>query len=442
MIRGHLLVEIQQGWPGQAAGEVSQQERSRSSQPLDELAHVLAPAAGSAVIRRRAPSSEGSLRLVCFPYAGNPRLLLPADSPRAAATAVRLSGEGSWVWKARVAQLAALGVSAGLLSRPPVNALTLAIGNGGADDVPLLTYLSEIVGEEVTVSVRIRPHRPNSKPVLLLIAVDGRVLGYAKVGGNSLTRTLVRNESSVLNGFGDEERERLSFDVPRVLHHGSWHDLELLVVTALRGGRGSPRDPERRAMREIAARSQLDYIPLEASRVWTQMWARLAGMPSEDASVAAVVAAGRALSDRIGDERLLFGGWHGDWTPWNMSSAGERLSVWDWERSSASAPIGLDVAHHLLMVANHRRRLDGWTIRRLGRKVEPIISDLGQASRHAPLLIFLALLEMAVRFEEARAAGMSVTNRFAPLLGAALTFVDETGYFRGRGAAGTSHHAT
>ncbi len=426
-----------------AAGpKVSQRDGSRSSRSLDELARALSPTSSSAPVQRGPHSGQGALRLVCFPSAGNPRLLLPADHPRAAATAVRRSGEGSWAWKSKMTQIAARGVSAGLLRQPPVNPLTLAIGADADGKVSLLTYLSEILGEDVTIAARIRPHRPNSKPVLLLVSPDGRALGYAKVGGNSLTNALVRNEARVLAGFTDEERQRLSFDVPRVVHSGPWHDFELIVVTAIQGGRGSPRDPARRAMREIAARSPQQYIPLQESSFWAQTQARLAAIPAEDAFATAVMAAGRAMCNRLGDERLVFGGWHGDWTPWNMSCAGARLSVWDWERSSGSAPIGLDVAHHGIMVANHRRRLSAKMIGLLGGKVERVISDLGQASRHAPLLIFLALFEMAVRFEEARAAGMVFTNRYAPLLGSALTFIDETPGRTGPDAPGDSPHAS
>lgn len=402
---------------------------------------MLAPdAADSAAIRRTSDNGQGSLRLLAFPHARNPRLLLPAEHARAAATAVRRSSEGGSPWQTWAAQIAAFGVSAGLLADFPANLLTLRFGNDTAEDVPLLRHLSQVVGEELTVAVRTGRGRPNGKPVLLLLSPDGRVLGFAKVGGNVLTRGLVRNEARVLAGFDDDERERLSFDVPRILHHGPWHDLELLVVTAIKGGRGSPRDPARHAMREIAGRCGLDLLPLGASGFWEQTQARLARLQAQDASVGALVTAERVVSERLGDERLLFGGWHGDWTPWNMSANGERLSVWDWERSGPSAPVGLDLAHHLMMVANHRRRLDSRSIRRLGQRAEPVIGDLGQATRHASLLILLALLEMALRFEEARAVGIAITNRYTPLLTSAITFIGEP-FSHGGSDRPTPHHA-
>lgn len=434
---------IQHPAPVPADGDVPvpQRKSARWSRPLEELAHVLSPTTAVPVIRRASPASAGALRLVALPHAGNPRLLLPADHSRAAASAVRRYGEGASVGQTWAVQAAALAVSTGVLGRQPLARLALTIGDAQAADVPLLTHLSEIVGEPVTVAVRTRPHRPNGKPVLLLLAPDGRMLGYTKIGGNLLTRGLVRNEARALTEFSENERERLSFDVPGVLHHGSWHDLELLVVTAVKSGRLSRRDPARRAMREIADRSGLNSMPLAESPFWIRTQERLAALPADDALVAAVTAATRAVTDRLGEERLLFGGCHGDWTPFNMSAADGRLSVWDWERSSSSAPVGLDLAHHLVMVANHRRRLDGHTVRRLGKRAEPVIADLGQASRQGPLLILLELLEMAVRFEEARAAGIAITNRYTSLLATALTFIDGDRRSGGRNASAVARYA-
>ena len=41
------------------------------------------------------------------------------------------------------------------------------------------------------------------------------------------------------------------------------------------------------------------------------------------------------------DIALGFGRWHGDWAPWNMGWRGDRLQVWDWERSCTDVPARL-----------------------------------------------------------------------------------------------------
>ena len=82
---------------------------------------------------------------------------------------------------------------------------------------------------EVAVSIG-RQLRPNLKPVLQIMAPEGDVLAYAKLGWNPLTRSLVENEAAVLRAWsharpkhilgsgahprGDLERDVDDGDVP------------------------------------------------------------------------------------------------------------------------------------------------------------------------------------------------------------------------------------
>jgi hypothetical protein len=63
------------------------------------------------------------------------------------------------------------------------------------------------------------------------------------------------------------------------------------------------------------------------------------------------------LSDHSGEQPVRFGSWHGDWGPWNMAWAGERVRLWDWERFSRGVPCGLDALHYALAGEPERARL-------------------------------------------------------------------------------------
>ena len=54
------------------------------------------------------------------------------------------------------------------------------------------------------------------------------------------------------------------------------------------------------------------------------------------------------------DRPLPMGGWHGDWTPWNMSRRRGRLQLWDWERFETGVPRGLDRCHYAVNAVTRR----------------------------------------------------------------------------------------
>lgn len=397
---------------------------------LAEVAEILAPSTWNGSAARH---DAGVFRFVAVPPSREPSLLLPADSAHGAATAVRRWSQGTGPARAALGRAAALGLETGVARRPFVR----AIGTGDGP-LPLIHHLSELLGQELTIAVRMRSHRPNSKAVLLLLSRAGDLLGYAKIGSNPLTQGLVRNEAAVLTRLAQDDDDRRLFDAPTVLHHGTWHGSELLVVSPLEVNSWARPDPAREVMRQIAGLQPLDLQPLATSDYWRQVTRRVAALPTDQASAAAVRSVVDEMSAAVGDQRLLFGDWHGDWTPGNLSSLGERYSVWDWERSSGCAPVGLDAGYFFVRAGGRRRRLDDSGLATTVRRLTPLISDLGQASRHAGLLVLLAVLETALRFEEARTTYVELGNRSLPLLAHATTLVPELG---GRPPAQAGPHA-
>jgi len=128
------------------------------------------------------------------------------------------------------------------------------------------------------------------------------------------------------------------------------------------------------------------------------------------------------LERAYGSREIPFGSWHGDWTPWNMTRVDGSLFVWDWERAEGPVPIGLDLVHFDFDV---RVKIDGLSSARaihdsaleLGWRLE----TLGLPSGLTHLLATLHVLEMTLRFQEARAQGVNVADTiYGPALHAIL----------------------
>jgi hypothetical protein len=357
-------------------------------------------------------------RFAVFPKKTRPRLLLPLGSGGAASRA--LHDHTSHRKLVRMAKpLMANGMRTGLARRLVRNQMSVSI----AEDTPaealprllLKEHLREVMGRDIETAIKFIPRAPHRKPTMQILSPSGEVLGYVKVGWNQLTRELVRNEAHTLEVLG--RRQPRAFEVPRVLYAGRWRGLELLMLAPVALG---PRRRRRPLLRKppIEATSELGSIrgaargPLAESEYWAGIedrTARAAHALDGRSSFGLVV---EQLGQRYGATTLPYGFWHGDWVPWNMGQVGARLYVWDWERSGPLAPLGLDALHFEYQVALFIRKLP------------PVpathhVLERPACSLHAlrlpeslrPLLLCLHLLEMALRFEEAQAAGIDILDR-------------------------------
>jgi hypothetical protein len=363
-----------------------------------------------------------------LPSSRRPRVLVPLGSPRAAAGALRQYND-AMSGRARLAKaLGALGLRSGapqrlLAARGSV--LTVGSAGGGADGSGALLpgYLAEALGrDDLAAAILLGPVRPNRKPVIQLLDPAGRPLGYVKVGWNGLTRRLVRREAAMLERLAAAEPR--AFQVPRLLHQGRWHDLEVTISSALphrllprRGRRGAL--PPLAAGREVAALGGITRAALGDSPYWNDLSGRLAALRRRAAGRAAERLDGllAALGARSGSP-LWFGSWHGDWGPWNMRATGDRLLVWDWERSGDGVPLGFDPLHFAFQTALQQRRepvaaAAGGALRRAGATLR----QLGQEAAAGELVLDLYLAERLCRASEVESS--AVTGR-PDAVGAAL----------------------
>jgi hypothetical protein len=171
-------------------------------------------------------------------------------------------------------------------------------------------------------------------------------------------------------------------------------------------------------MNEISRLFAVAEKRLAASDFWLTERARIGA--ADDGGMLARLA--DVLQARYGEEVLSFGSWHGDWAPWNMAWREGSVAIWDWERSSHSVPVGLDAAHFDFQIAlAASRHRSAPALRHTLAADTPMLSVLALPRERRRLLLSLHLLEMALRWEEGRQAGMSPPDSvYAPALAALL----------------------
>src|SRR6516225_7552560 len=250
---------------------------------------------------------------VLIPGARHPRLLVPAV-PRTAAAALRQYGQPrSWAARMGVAAFA-LGLASGLGGR--VLGVRVRV-TAPPDAESIESYLKTVFSPDIRVSVRLGPARANRKPVLQLHTASGESVGFVKIGFNALTRDLVRAEAASLAWLERTGLGRIS--VPRVLHHGQWHGMDVLVLSSL------PVWQRRRvlstaqlsaAMGTVAKVGGLQQGAGASDAYLRQLRERLA-TADPGAERTALLEALDTLAATGDCAGLTFGAWHGDWSPWN-----------------------------------------------------------------------------------------------------------------------------
>ncbi|MFG2085663.1 MULTISPECIES: hypothetical protein [unclassified Spirillospora] len=339
----------------------------------------------------------GSGDRLLAPGARRPRILLPADRA-AAVAALRAYG--------RVESRAARLVTAGLIWSLRGGLGHAVLRRGVRVEVPdgaetVETYLTAALGRPVCAALYARPAgRANDKPVLQALSPgsDGPPIAFVKVGVDELTGRLVRAEAAALARL--PRTAGAVVRAPEVLHHGSWRGLDVLALTPLptwEPGRPVTSQLLADALREIAAAAGTRRLRLAASPYWAALRDRAAALPGGAAD--RLRAALAAIGERHGDAEIVFGSWHGDFTPWNTGGSDGGLLVWDWERFATGVPVGFDALHHLLQravsdPAADPARAAADCVRGAAGALAPFAAE----AAHARLVARLYLAELAARY--------------------------------------------
>ena len=368
-----------------------------------------------------------------------PRLLVPSDSPRATRAAIRRdsANDGLPDVLGRRAVAAVAGSPLGpLLFR---DVITLEPVDADSLESHLATY--------ACADVRLSLHsgaatRANAKPVVGVHRTTGAEIGFCKIGITPLAARLVRHEVDALRLLAAADLTAL--DVPPVLHDSRWNGYDVLLMGALRGNRGRARDLPVEAMREVIQAPGARVVPLRDGPWAAGLRDRLSGAsPGMTARIRQTL---DTLVCRHGDQQLLHGGCHGDWGPWNMSWAGDRPLVWDWERFTRATPAGVDAAH---FVGHTRlRRIGDASLARTAvldaeAAVRSVLAPWAggpeaEAAAHTVVLVYL--LDLATRLAvDAGSAGPDLVGRMADwyldVAARQLELTSTSDAIRGSGAA-------
>jgi hypothetical protein len=378
---------------------------------LSWLGQLLCPA-GSGLRLSADPSREAHTvaRWLALPSASRPRLLAPAGGPPAAAALAQFNDSMTQVARMRKWAIGqALRIGAGKLRRHDYVAI---VGDAMSSESDLLgSVLPELLSERVETAVVLGPgRRPNAKPVLQLLRSDGRVIAYAKIGWNDLTRELIENEHRVLTSW--EARPPATFAVPRALGSTTWNRLSILLVSPAphRLFRSGPRNapPPSRTVREVGALGGMQDCELANAPFLTRLDREADRLVDEPVGeVARSVIA--STIDRDGHRKVAVGTAHGDWGPWNMSRVDGTLHVWDWERTADGVPIGLDVLHlHCqTSIFGSRRSVPDAVSRALAEAREQLVELEVDPHVHRSLMN-LYLVERLLRLAAGRSEGVPI----------------------------------
>jgi hypothetical protein len=350
---------------------------------------------GTARFQARDSEHLGVSNLTLAPGLGRPPLVVPADQRVAAAALRHFSGQRARAPRLITKLLSFLMASdfGGFALRGQIRLESVA----GADTIE--TYLADLLGQDILISMYVGPPRANRKPVLHLLGPGGDPVAFVKVGINPLTRKLVCTERAALARL--EQAGLAGIGVPRVLRYEQWRGLEVLVLSPL------PAWRHRRALRPAQLMAAMNTVamvdglcsePLAEHPYLRRLRERLADADQREEQ-AALMRALDVLATRAGGTTLTYGSWHGDWSPWNMASTDRGLLVWDWERFTCGVPLGFDALHYRLQSdvgPRHRDPLDAATSS--SQHALKLLAPFGIGPEQARITGILYLAELATRY--------------------------------------------
>lgn len=282
------------------------------------------------------------------PSPASPRLLVPLGSRRTMARVVRRQLTGRRPRTRVVRQLLTLAAATGVLRLP---AFRVGVVGGDGHPVGVEEVLGDVLGrDDLALTLPVGPPRANRKPVLQVTDLEGRVLAFAKVGDQALTRALVRREAGALAAL--EQHDLPDVLAPRLLGLREWDGNAVLVQEAL----DIPTDRltgEAAQHRLLAVVRDVAGTAAGAPVAWLDhpyravLEARITEL--ENTRGGDAVAGLRAHLDAL-PPRLPLGvaAWHGDLNPGNVALLDGPCLVWDWERYETGVVPGLDLLHHEL----------------------------------------------------------------------------------------------
>lgn len=303
-----------------------------------------------------------------------PRLLIPMASSRTQSLSFGLYNPGSRHGKlskllGQVAARAGLMKMAGRLVAVPIEMFNATSAIQSILDRRMISGLQDrcqrAIGKR-PFSVALSLGEPGlyQKVTAIMFDKGSTPLAFAKVGFTPQAGSLIANESVALTRLRFMGFRESAF--PTLLGCGSAGSVVWLLQSALLSGIPSPavlQDAHFDFLAELAG----DTCQVMQPELWS-VWRNLRDLTarptlpvktqfrSETAFIAYLRDEFLAASREGGQRPWPFAAAHGDFAPWNVRVAGNRLLAFDWEHFLSFAPAGWDALHFVFRVENLIRR--------------------------------------------------------------------------------------
>lgn len=280
---------------------------------------------------------------------------------------------------------------------------------------PLRSYLTTLLQRgDFQLALRLSFGRPNAKTVITAIADSGDILCYAKAGSSAMSNALVRHEGQVLAKLRPGD---FPVVLPELLHVGAWTDEITMLIT--RPLSMAPLDEDVAAVHKaadaIAVAHGVTSAPLAESDYWQRVLHRVGSCKPSVAEHYGIAPILTRITDTWGHRVIDMGASHGDWSRANVGVVAGRIAAVDWERYAEGCPRGIDTAHFAVLeqaVRLHARRAEssGLDFDKVVGNTRRYLSAAGRPVDDAELLIVCAILEMTLRFMDARDSNLPVND--------------------------------
>jgi hypothetical protein len=323
-------------------------------------------------IVRRGDDEFRRAHFAFLPDARRARLLVPLGRSRSAAEAMHKFSSALSLKELVSRSVASLAFRVGSSALLPDRVAVQDTRHETLSD-----YLGRALGTSVTFTISVGTARANRKPILQIFDRAGRTMAYAKIGDGDVSVADVTREAAALDAIAGKLPD--AFDVPTKLHFGSWTGMAVLVISPLRtSARQRPISRLKlplREMEQLSASFDEGITRLPDAPFFNRALHHIEHLqhPIRRRRLLDLCA---AFGDAADGTMVALGGWHGDWTPWNMARSGGRLQLWDWERFERGTPIGFDLNHFLLNTVT----------RRIGFNSQGVRSAMRAAAAHQPHL--------------------------------------------------------
>jgi hypothetical protein len=285
---------------------------------------------------------------------------------------------------------------------------------------PLETKLEEVL-ESSSIRLGLFAGAPElQKPTFVVLDTAGKALAFAKLATKERARAnLEREKRTLLHLARTPGQHSLA---PRLLFDGVVDERRVTLQTPLDGRPGPARlsDAHQRFLDSLRGRQKRSAGSTEFIRSLAEGIESLES-PQERGFLAGILTRLRPALDSLLVPTTIV---HGDFAPWNLRYSHDRISAFDWERSSVEGIPLVDALQHQIQVGF---LLHNWSVTRALEHIMWIGSTypLGLERDDVHTLATAGMLNYLLRqVEDGRAHGTSARN-YRELIGRAVALAGD-----------------